>query len=175
MSAAVLFLIYFEILDSFLSVEYFENVLVFPIGHSRQKKIIEKKKGHKMLKQISDESSDGESDNESEKKKVYICITTWNHYNRTWILKEIHKYGIETASDDITNMHYYRKIAHEKKLPLSKWAILNDYYCVSDTNLPDYLYSFRVFVENYRSLEDNKSNNPIISKVLSYDKTLVFI
>jgi hypothetical protein len=37
----------------------------------RQKKLIEKKKGHKMLKQISDESSDGESDNESEKKKQW--------------------------------------------------------------------------------------------------------
>lgn len=36
----------------------------------RQKRIVEKNKAHKMLKQISDESSDGESDNESEKKKV---------------------------------------------------------------------------------------------------------
>lgn len=42
----------------------------------RQKKIIEKKKGHKMLKQISDESSDGESDNESEKKKVRKVVPT---------------------------------------------------------------------------------------------------
>ncbi|CAG8795862.1 2264_t:CDS:1, partial [Cetraspora pellucida] len=76
-------------------------------------------------------------------------------------------------SDDITNMHYYQKIAHEKKLPLSERAILNDYHCVSDTNLPDYLYSFSISVENYRSLEDNKSNNPIISKVLSHDRTIV--
>ena len=106
-------------------------------------------------------------------KKAYIRITTWNHYDRTRILKEVRKYGIETASDDITNVHYYRKIAREKKLPLSKWAILNDYHCISDTNLPHYSYSFRVSVDNYRSLEDNKSNDLIISKVLSYDRTLV--
>ncbi|RIB20013.1 hypothetical protein C2G38_2035595 [Gigaspora rosea] len=56
-------------------------------------------------------------------KKAYICITTWNYYDRTRILKEVHKYGIETALDDITNMHYYRKIAREKKLPLSERAI----------------------------------------------------
>ena len=38
-------------------------------------------------------------------KKAYIRITTWNHYDRTRILKEVRKYGIETASDDITNVH----------------------------------------------------------------------
>ncbi|CAG8711599.1 4110_t:CDS:1, partial [Cetraspora pellucida] len=108
-------------------------------------------------------------------KKAYICITIWYYYDRTQILKEVHKYGIKTASDDITNMHYYQKIAHEKKLPFSKRAILNDYHYVSDTNLPDYLYSFSVSVENYQSLKDNKSNNPIISKVLSYDRTFVLI
>lgn len=35
----------------------------------RQTKVIEKKKAHKMLKQISDESSEGESDDESEERK----------------------------------------------------------------------------------------------------------
>ncbi|RHZ76254.1 hypothetical protein Glove_199g123 [Diversispora epigaea] len=86
---------------------------------------------------------------------------------------QVRKYGIETASDDITNIYYYRKIACKKKLPLSEWAILNDYHCIFDTNLPYYSYSFRVSVNNYQSLEDNKSNDLIISKVLSYDRTLV--
>ena len=68
-------------------------------------------------------------------KKMYIRIVTWNHYDRTRILKEVRKHDIETASDDITNVHYYRKIAREKKLPLSEWAILNDDHYNPSTNL----------------------------------------
>ncbi|CAG8586616.1 7402_t:CDS:2 [Cetraspora pellucida] len=106
-------------------------------------------------------------------KKVYIRIITWNHYDRTRILKEVRKYGIETVSDDITNMHYYQKIAREKKLPLSEWAILNDYHYNPSTNLPHYSYYFRISVDNYRPLGENKPNNLIISKVLSHDRILV--
>ncbi|CAJ0625994.1 8381_t:CDS:2 [Entrophospora sp. SA101] len=65
-------------------------------------------------------------------KKVYIRITTWSHYDRTRILKEVRKHGIGTASDDTTNDCYYRKIAHEERLPLSEWAVLSNYsHCVT--------------------------------------------
>ncbi|CAJ0647641.1 1561_t:CDS:1, partial [Entrophospora sp. SA101] len=74
-------------------------------------------------------------------KKVYVCITTWNHYDRTRILKEVRKHNIETASDDITNVYYYRKIAREEKLPLSEWAVLSNYNYISNTNSS---YYFRV-------------------------------
>ncbi|CAG8654813.1 12116_t:CDS:2, partial [Cetraspora pellucida] len=49
-------------------------------------------------------------------KKTYIHIITWNHYDRTRILKEVHKHNIETASDDITNVYYYRKPLGDNKL-----------------------------------------------------------
>ncbi|CAG8481362.1 2623_t:CDS:2 [Cetraspora pellucida] len=79
------------------------------------------------------------------------------------------KFGMK----DINNMNFKR--AHKKKLSLSERTILNNYHCVSNTNLPDYLYSFSISVENYQSLEDNKSNNLIIFKVFLYDRTFVLI
>ncbi|CAJ0649144.1 3482_t:CDS:2 [Entrophospora sp. SA101] len=83
----------------------------------------------------------------SNNQPIYFMPNDVSDATETRILKEIHKYGIETASDDITNMHYYRKIAREKKLPLSEWAILNDYHCISDTNLPHYSFRFSHMTE----------------------------
>ncbi|RHZ77989.1 hypothetical protein Glove_168g60 [Diversispora epigaea] len=74
-----------------------------------------------------------------------------NHYDRRRILREVRRYEIETASDDDTSKHYHRKIAREKKLPLSERAILN----------------------NYQSLGENKPDDQVITEALSHDRTLV--
>ncbi|RIB05266.1 hypothetical protein C2G38_2220095 [Gigaspora rosea] len=104
-------------------------------------------------------------------KKAYICIITWNHYDRTRILKEVRKHNIETASDDITNIYYYRKLAREKRLPLSEWAVLSNYNYISNTNLLHYY--FCVSVNNFQPLGDNKPDEQIVSSALIHDRTLV--
>ncbi|RIB08534.1 hypothetical protein C2G38_2211443 [Gigaspora rosea] len=55
------------------------------------------------------------------------------------------KHDIEAASDDITSVCYYRKIAREERLPLSEMAVLRD----------------------------NKPDDHIVSSALMYDRTLV--
>ncbi|RIB24163.1 hypothetical protein C2G38_2169227 [Gigaspora rosea] len=106
-------------------------------------------------------------------EKVYIRIITWNHYDRRRILREVRRYEMGTASDNDTSKHYHRKIAHEKKLPLSERAILSGYNYISDTDSPHYSYSFRVSVDNYQSLEENKPDDQVITEALSHDRTLV--
>ncbi|CAG8648408.1 19374_t:CDS:2 [Cetraspora pellucida] len=71
-------------------------------------------------------------------EKVYIRIITWNHYDRRRILREV---------------------PCEKKLPLSERVILSGYNYISDMDSPHYSYSFRVSVDNYQSLEENKPDD----------------
>ena len=80
-------------------------------------------------------------------KKSYIRVITWNQFDRYNALKAIREVGIRTASDDLTPVYYYRKVAHEERLPLSSWAVLSNYvyrYIQGGT------YLFRVSVNNYR-------------------------
>ncbi|CAB5200419.1 unnamed protein product [Rhizophagus irregularis] len=60
------------------------------------------------------------------KKKLYIHVRTWNHFDRHKVLKAVREVGISTASDDLNPTYYYRKVACEERLPLSSWAVLND-------------------------------------------------
>ncbi|CAG8603038.1 12499_t:CDS:2 [Cetraspora pellucida] len=108
----------------------------------------------------------------SDKQPIYFMPND-NHYDRTRILKEVRKHNIETASDDITNVYYYRKVACEERLHLSEWAILSNYNYISNTNLPHYY--FRVFVNNFQPLGDNRLDEQIVSLALIHDRTLVLI
>jgi hypothetical protein len=60
-------------------------------------------------------------------KKLYICVKTWNHFDRYNALKAIRGVGIHTASDDLNCQYYYRKVACKKRLPLLSWAVLSNY------------------------------------------------
>ncbi|GBC00352.1 hypothetical protein RclHR1_38210001 [Rhizophagus clarus] len=61
-------------------------------------------------------------------KKLYIRIITWNQFDRYNALKAVREVSIRTASDDLTPIYYYRKVACEKRLPLSSWATLSNYF-----------------------------------------------
>ncbi|CAI2195563.1 12471_t:CDS:2, partial [Funneliformis geosporum] len=65
-------------------------------------------------------------------------------------LKIVREVGISTASDDLNPTYYYRKVACEKRLPLSSWAVLSNYSYKgnSSTNV----YSFQVSVNNYNPI-----------------------
>jgi DNA polymerase elongation subunit (family B) len=103
------------------------------------------------------------------KKKAYIRVSTWNHFDRYNALKAVREVGIHTASDDLTPKYYYRKVAREERLPLSSWAVLSNYsYTLSEN-----AYLFRVSVGNYNPMSDDKCNNPLISSALVRDRTLV--
>ncbi|RIB30007.1 hypothetical protein C2G38_2287732 [Gigaspora rosea] len=52
-------------------------------------------------------------------KKSYIRVITWNQFDQYNVLKAVREVGISTASDDLTPIYYYYKVAHEKRLPLS--------------------------------------------------------
>ncbi|CAI2196033.1 20584_t:CDS:2 [Funneliformis geosporum] len=45
--------------------------------------------------------------------------TRLNHFDRYNALKIVCEVGISTASDDLNPTYYYRKVAREKRLPLS--------------------------------------------------------
>ncbi|CAG8583261.1 20708_t:CDS:2 [Cetraspora pellucida] len=60
-------------------------------------------------------------------KKLYIHVRTWNYYNRYNALKAVRAVGMYTASDDLNCQYYYCKVACKERLPLSSWAVLNDY------------------------------------------------
>ncbi|CAG8544882.1 6776_t:CDS:2, partial [Diversispora eburnea] len=51
-------------------------------------------------------------------EKPYIRVKTWNQYDRVNALKAVRDTNMETASDDLNNQYYYRKIANEKRFPL---------------------------------------------------------
>jgi DNA polymerase elongation subunit (family B) len=88
-------------------------------------------------------------------------------------------YGYITASDDRSS--YYRKVAREKGLPLSDWAILRN-YSHAEVQSPLCEYTFMISVNNYKPLIDSmaaaaerataaaiKAANPLLTK----DRTLV--
>ena len=102
-------------------------------------------------------------------KKLYIRIITWNQFDRYNALKAVREVGIRTASDDLTPIYYYRKVAREERLPLSSWAVLTNYsYTLSENG-----YLFRVSMGNYSPISDEDYNNPLISSALVRDQTLV--
>ncbi|RGB24565.1 ribonuclease H-like domain-containing protein [Rhizophagus diaphanus] len=61
-------------------------------------------------------------------KKLYIRIITWNQFDQYNTLKAVREVSIRTASDDLIPIYYYRKVAREKRLPLSSWATLSNYF-----------------------------------------------
>ncbi|CAI2194805.1 8288_t:CDS:2, partial [Funneliformis geosporum] len=61
-------------------------------------------------------------------KKSYIRVITWNQFDWYNALKAVREVDICTASDDLTPIYYYRKVACEKRLPLSSWATLSNYF-----------------------------------------------
>ncbi|GBB91215.1 hypothetical protein RclHR1_01840012 [Rhizophagus clarus] len=102
-------------------------------------------------------------------KKLYIRIITWNQFDQYNALKAVRGVGIRTASDDLTPIYYYRKVAREERLPLSSWAVLTNYsYILSENG-----YLFRVSMGNYSPISDEDYNNPLISSALVRDRTLV--
>ncbi|GBC00545.1 hypothetical protein RclHR1_38980001, partial [Rhizophagus clarus] len=103
-------------------------------------------------------------------KRLYIRVRSWNHRDRNKALKAVRGVGISTASDDLTPTYYYRKVAREERLPLSRWAVLSNY-------LHEYIqggtYLFQVSVNNYNPTSEDDYNNPLFSSALSRDRTLV--
>ncbi|GBB93123.1 hypothetical protein RclHR1_21130001 [Rhizophagus clarus] len=81
-------------------------------------------------------------------KKLYIRIITWNQFDQYNALKAVRKVSICTASDDLTLIYYYRKVA---------WG----------THL------FQISVNNYNPKSEDDYNNPLFSLALSWDWTLV--
>ncbi|CAI2169011.1 6207_t:CDS:10, partial [Funneliformis geosporum] len=75
------------------------------------------------------------------------------------IVREV---DINTASDDLNPIYYYRKVAHKKKLTLSSWAVLSNYSYKYKGNSSANIYSFQVSVNNY---------NPINIETYSSRKT----
>ncbi|CAG8597718.1 9267_t:CDS:2 [Paraglomus brasilianum] len=106
-------------------------------------------------------------------RKSYIRVTTWNQFDRYNALKAVREVGISTASDDLNPTYYYRKVAREKRLPLSSWAVLSNYSYkyIGDSSLNT--YSFQVAVNNYNPINDDDYNNPLISSALTRDRTLI--
>jgi DNA polymerase elongation subunit (family B) len=104
------------------------------------------------------------------KKRAYIRITTWNHFDRNKALKAVREVGIHTASDDLTCQYYYCKVTCEERLPLSSWAVLSNYLY---ERIQGGTYLFQVSVNNYNPISDDEYNNPLISSTLLRDRTLV--
>ncbi|RIA78977.1 hypothetical protein C1645_841905 [Glomus cerebriforme] len=73
-------------------------------------------------------------------------------------------------SDDLTPIYYYRKVAREKRLPLSSWATLSNYF---HEYIQGGTYLFQVSVNNYNPTSEDDYNNPLFSLALSRDRTLV--
>ncbi|PKK58991.1 DNA/RNA polymerase [Rhizophagus irregularis] len=103
-------------------------------------------------------------------KKLYIRIITWNQFDRYNALKAVRGVSIRTASDDLTPIYYYRKVAREKRLPLSSWATLSNYF---HEYIQGGTYLFQVSVNNYNPTSEDDYNNPLFSSALSRDRTLV--
>jgi hypothetical protein len=99
-------------------------------------------------------------------KKSYMRVITWNQFDRYNALKAVREVSICIASDDLTPIYYYCKVAREKRLPLSSWATLSNYfheYIQGDT------YLFQVSVNNYNPTSEDDYNNPLFSSALSRD------
>ncbi|CAI2201488.1 5407_t:CDS:1, partial [Funneliformis geosporum] len=78
--------------------------------------------------------------------------------------------SIHTASDDLNCQYYYRKVACEKRLPLSSWATLSNYF---HEYIQGGTYLLQVSVDNYNPTSEDDYNNPLLSTALSRDRTLV--
>ncbi|CAI2197582.1 5631_t:CDS:1, partial [Funneliformis geosporum] len=103
-------------------------------------------------------------------KKPYIRISTWNHFDRYNALKAVRAVSIHTASDDLNCQYYYRKVAREKRLPLSSWATLSNYFY---EYIQGGTYLLQISVDNYNPTSEDDYNNPLLSSALSRDRTLV--
>src|SRR5207248_9933701 len=51
-------------------------------------------------------------------KKPYICVRTWNYYDRYNALKAVRAVRMCTASNDLNCQYYYCKVARKERLPL---------------------------------------------------------
>src|SRR5581483_6277873 len=103
-------------------------------------------------------------------KKLYMRIITWNQFDRYNALKAVREVSIRTASDDLTPIYYYRKVACEERLPLSSWAVLSNYF---HKYIQGGTYHFQVSVNNYNSTSEDDYNNPLFSLALSQDRIFV--
>src|SRR6266540_388414 len=106
-------------------------------------------------------------------KKSYLHIYAVNTKQRKIAIKAIQKKKYITASDD--QFTYYRKVARECGILLSGWSMISKYVCKSGgRNNPLCAYTFRVFIENFRPIEDLASlKNRFSISVLIRDHTLV--
>jgi hypothetical protein len=105
-------------------------------------------------------------------KKLYIRVKTWNHFDRYNALKAVCEVGIHTASDDLNCQYYYRKVACEKRLPLSSWAVLSNYLY---EHIQGGTYLFQVSVNNYNPISEDDYNNPLFFSALSRDRILILM
>jgi len=119
----------------------------------------------------------------NEETKPFKRIYTSNVQQRKKAIKAVRDAGMETASDD--RSCYYRKAAREYGLPLSDWAVINDYEYTAGAatkNLEMCSHTIRVPVDGYRPLIDSmacktdrlagaaiKAKDPLLSK----DRTLI--
>ncbi|CAI2197741.1 13612_t:CDS:1, partial [Funneliformis geosporum] len=106
-------------------------------------------------------------------KKLYIRVTTWNHFDRYKALKIVCEVSISTASDDLNPTYYYHKVVCEKRLPLSSWVVLSNYSYKYKGNSLTNVYSFQVSVNNYNPISEDNYNNLLFSSALSWDRTFV--
>ncbi|RIB03758.1 hypothetical protein C2G38_2049015 [Gigaspora rosea] len=100
-------------------------------------------------------------------KKLYLRIITPNKDQRFTTLDIISSYNskteqesrLETASDDSGT--YYRKVAREYRIPLSRWGLISDYKY--NFSAPYYtksklcLHAFYVHIDNFRSVDNLES------------------
>ncbi|CAI2183967.1 3946_t:CDS:2 [Funneliformis geosporum] len=77
---------------------------------------------------------------------------------------------MHTASDDLNCQYYYHKIACEKRLSLSSWTTLSNYF---HEYIQGGTYLFQASVDNYNPTSEHDYNNPLLSSTLSRDRTLI--
>jgi len=85
-------------------------------------------------------------------KKKFIRLYFDNHHKRKQVLEEISKY-CSTYSNDLTN--HYRKVAHEYKLNLNNWNVIDEYYTKDGINF-------------YLSINDFDEEQPLFINDLYY-------
>ncbi|RGB22625.1 hypothetical protein C1646_775801 [Rhizophagus diaphanus] len=117
-------------------------------------------------------------------KKPYLRIVTHNKDLRFTALDIISSYNskvdpeckIETASDDTDT--YYRKVAREYRIPLSRWGLISDYrynfsapYYAKSQHCP---HAFYVHIENFRPIDNFEPFYKIYpSSLFTHDRALV--
>jgi DNA polymerase elongation subunit (family B) len=99
----------------------------------------------------------------STEKRDFVRIFTKNTDTRRLIMSRLKASNMKLYSNDGS---YYRKAAREYQLPLSDWAVIDDYTYNVSGSVPNFTLSYT----NYKKLEnENLKNNPYITK----DRTLV--